>query len=81
MVQPAAMGHASHVTDMVSWQGLTARCWAAARWSIYAVDWQARAAAEERITPAGVDVMTPATAPGAPWLAVAMRSGKDSGFR
>ena len=73
--------HASHVSSMVFWQGLTARCLAAARWSIYAVDWQARVAEEERITPAGVDVMTPATSPGAPWLAVATRSGKDSGFR
>ena len=45
------------------------------------MDWQARVPSEERITPAGVDVMTPAAAPGAPWLAVATRSGKDSGFR
>ncbi|KAK9841981.1 hypothetical protein WJX81_002642 [Elliptochloris bilobata] len=50
-------------------------------WSIYAVDWQTAGAEEERITPPGMDVMTPAAAPGAPWLAVATRSGKDSGFR
>ncbi len=50
-----------------------------ARWSIYALDWQAEGSAELRITPAGVDVMTPAGAPGAKWLAVATRSG--NGFR
>jgi hypothetical protein len=51
----------------------------APRWSIYALDWQAEGAAELRITPAGVDVMTPASAPGARWLAVATRAG--NGFR
>ena len=50
-----------------------------ARWSIYALDWQAEGSAELRITPAGVDVMTPTGAPGAKWLAVATRAG--NGFR
>lgn len=49
----------------------------AARWSIYAVDWRGGGDGEERITPAGVDVMTPAAAPSVPWLAVATRAGNS----
>jgi len=42
------------------------------------VDWQTSGGLEQRITPPGVDVMTPAAAPGAPFLAVATR---NSSFR
>lgn len=42
------------------------------------MDWQTSGGPEQRITPPGVDVMTPAAAPGAPFLAVATR---NSSFR